>query len=244
MKLTNKALLSLPKRQASPTYPATVSIVVAEYEVRPVVTRAELPIEPGASVAQLTPVSITQPEHQPVVSPCLSRKTARILNWTSLSLVTYFTFVVCLHLESEPFSASDLRPLPEINTPPIAPSEPFYVVELAFPFRETLIPYSKPAITSHQEPMRLKIGVYKQISNVEKWRRWAHQQNVAFEVVMKSLNGEPHYFLYLYDHNPARIDRLKVRVAEISGESPQQQIGRTESPPVPQELRAMSWQTN
>ena len=229
MKPTNRDLLSLPERQTNPVSPTTASLDSAEHEVGSVVPHTTPPIEPETSVAlpTLLPtlVPIAQPEPLPViqlsVSPYRSKNLAWVLLCTNLVLVAYFIFIARSHLELEPLAVSGLRPLPEISVPPTAPSEPFYNLELAFPFRETAISFPKLMPTRHQEPAKLKIGVYKQESNVEKWRRWARQQNVAFEVVTKSHNGESHYSLYLYDHDPVRIDKLKIRVAEISGEPPQ-----------------------
>lgn len=77
-----------------------------------------------------------------------------------------------------------------------------------------------PVLAPAQKPAKLKIGVYKQTDNVEKWRRWARQQNVTFEAVKRNRDGEPHYVLYLCEQDPARIDQLKLDVARISGETP------------------------
>ncbi len=159
-----------------------------------------------------------QPQGQPIPAARASTTLVGALICTSLALLASLTFIARSHLATLPLAASGLQPLAEIGVADIDPPEVVYAIELAFPPRETVIP--QPVVARRAQPAKLKIGVYKQTHNVEKWRRWARQQNVTFEAVQKSRDGEPHYVLYLCEQDPARVDQLKLDVARISGETP------------------------
>jgi hypothetical protein len=79
--------------------------------------------------------------------------------------------VARLHLAAIPLAASGLQPLREICVASLDKPEVVYSMDLAFPPRETAI--LQPVVARREQPTKLKIGVYKQAHNVEKWRRWA-----------------------------------------------------------------------
>lgn len=115
--------------------------------------------------------------------------------------------------------AGGLQPLAQIAVADIDRSEAPCFMDVAFPPRETV--NAAPVNARHERSAKLKIGVYRQADNGEKWRCWARQQNVTYEAVKKYRDGEPHYFLYLCEQGPARVDQLKLDVARISSETPQ-----------------------
>ena len=157
----------------------------------------------------------------PVTQPLPARASNKLVGaliCTSLALVASLVFITRLHLAALPLVVNEPQPLAEFGVAAMDQPDPLYAMELAFPPRETTIPL--PVAVPSQKPAKLKIGVYKQADNVEKWRRWARQQNVTFEAVKKNRDGEPHYVLYLCEQDPARVDQLKLDVARISGETP------------------------
>lgn len=225
MKPTNKALLSLSTPQIplvqsyeGETAPHAVPEITAP-TVQPIApTLADTPLSSPASVTAATPApqpNLVVPVSQPLPTRASNKMVgALICTGLALVLVASLVFIARLHLASLPL----VEPLAEIGVAAIDQPEPAYAMDLAFPLRETAIP--PPVAPPCQNPAKLKIGVYQQADNVEKWRRWARQQNVTFEVVKKSRNGEPHYVLYLYEPDPARVDALIREVARISGETP------------------------
>lgn len=245
MKPTNKSLLSLPARHVSQTPLAASSPNVADGNLfasesaavghvepsaapatGPTMAAVSItppiePVEPGARQSEVRPAqqAADQPLQPPVPAARAGTQLVGALICTSLALVASIAFIAHSHLAVTPLATSGLQPLPEIGVADIAQIEPGYAMELAFPPRETAIP--QPVVARRERPAKLKIGVYKQVNNVEKWRRWARQQNVTFEAVQKNRDGEPHYFLYLCEQDPARVDQLKRDVARISGETPQ-----------------------
>lgn len=222
MKPTNKSLLSMPERQipqmpsdepktTPPAEPAREA--PSEPPIAPVLAELPLPSFQSGTNSLSAPPIVVVPVTQPLPART-SNKLVGALICTSLALVASLVFIARLHLAALPLVVNEPQPLAEFGVAAIDQPAPLYAMELAFPPRETAIP--QPG----QKPAKLKIGVYKQADNVEKWRRWARQHNVTFEAVKKNRDGEPHYFLYLCEQDPARVDQLKLDVARISGETP------------------------
>ncbi|MEH8118876.1 hypothetical protein Q7I37_15095 [Aeromonas allosaccharophila] len=209
MKPTNKSLLSLPVRQVSPIALATPSSGAAKSSAPACDTVPATAVPAGLSPAA-TPVATPagpavttgtrqqeeraegQGDAQPQGQPIPAAR-------ASTTLVGALICTSLALLASLTFIARS-----HLATLPLAASG--------------LQP--QPVVARRAQPAKLKIGVYKQTHNVEKWRRWARQQNVTFEAVQKSRDGEPHYVLYLCEQDPARVDQLKLDVARISGETP------------------------
>lgn len=204
--------------------PVTTVPSVLAPAVVPVTTPAGLAVEPAVATEtrqQEEPAAVqvdAQPQGQPAPAARASTRLVGALICTSLALVASLAFIARAHLAAIPLAASGPQPLAEIGVAALDQPEVVYAMDLAFPPRETAIP--QPVVARRAQPAKLKIGVYKQAHNVEKWRRWARQQNVTFEAVKKNRDGEPHYFLYLCEQDPARVDQLKLDVARISGETP------------------------
>ena len=224
VKPTNKSLLSLPERQIPQPQPdegghAPSAAETPAPTVQPAVS-AEPSIPPSRLAATAMPAApiVVVPVALPS-APRARNTLVGALFCVCLALVASFVFIARSHIAVTPLVASGAQPLVEIGVADIDQSEVVYSMDLAFPARETAIP--QPVVARHERPAKLKIGVYKQVNNVEKWRRWARQQNVTFEAVQKNRDGEPHYFLYLCEQDPARVDQLKLDVARISGETPQ-----------------------
>lgn len=226
MKPTNKSLLSMPERQIPqmpsdepktmpPAEPAREA--PSEPPIAPVLAELPLPSFQSGSTSLSAPPIVVVPVTQPLPARA-SNKLVGALICTSLALVASLVFIARLHLAALPLVVNEPQPLAEFGVAAMDQPDPLYAMELAFPPRETTIP--QPVAVPNQKPAKLKIGVYKQADNVEKWRRWARQQNVTFEAVKKNRDGEPHYFLYLCEQDPARVDQLKLDVARISGETP------------------------
>lgn len=226
MKPTNKSLLSMPERQIPQmpsdepeTMPPAEPACEAPCEPPIAPAFAELPLpscQSGSISLSASPIVVV-PVTQPVPVRG-SNKLVGALICTSLALVASLVFIARLHLAALPLVVNEPQPLAEFGVAAMDQPDPLYAMELAFPPRETTIPL--PVAVPNQKPAKLKIGVYKQADNVEKWRRWARQQNVTFEAVKKNRDGEPHYVLYLCEQDPSRIDQLKLDVARISGETP------------------------
>ncbi len=226
MKPTNKSLLSMPERQIPqmpsdepktipPAEPAHEA--ASELPIAPVLAELPLPSFQSGTTSLSAPPIVVVPVTQPLPARA-SHKLVGALICTSLALVASLVFIARLHLAALPLVVNEPQPLAEFGVAAIDQPDPLYAMELAFPPRETAIP--QPVAAPGQKPAKLKIGVYKQADNVEKWRRWARQHNVTFEAVKKNRDGEPHYFLYLCEQDPARVDQLKLDVARISGETP------------------------
>lgn len=226
MKPTNKSLLSMPERQIPqmpsdepetmpPAEPAREA--PCEPPIAPALAELPLPSFQSGSTSLSAPPIVVVPVTQPLPARA-SNKLVGALICTSLALVASLVFIARLHLAALPLVVNEPQPLAEFGVAAMDQPDPLYAMELAFPPRETTIPL--PVAVPSQKPAKLKIGVYKQADNVEKWRRWARQQNVTFEAVKKNRDGEPHYVLYLCEQDPARIDQLKLDVARISGETP------------------------
>ncbi len=226
MKPTNKSLLSMPERQIPqmpsdepeampPAEPAREA--PSEPPIAPVLAELPLPSYQSGSISLSAPPIVVVPVTQPLPARA-SNTLVGALICTSLALVASLVFIARLHLAALPLVVNEPQPLAEFGVAAIDQPDPLYAMELAFPPRETAIP--QPVAAPSQKPAKLKIGVYKQADNVEKWRRWARQQNVTFEAVKKNRDGEPHYVLYLCEQDPARVDQLKLDVARISGETP------------------------
>lgn len=216
MKPTNKSLLSLPERQIPQPQSDEGEHAPSAAETPAPTVQPAVPAEPSippsrlaATVMPAVPIVVV-----PVALPSVPRARNMLVGalfCVCLALVASFVFIARSHIA--------VTPLVEIGVADIDQPEVVYSMDLAFPARETAIP--QPVVARHERPAKLKIGVYKQVNNVEKWRRWARQQNVTFEAVQKNRDGEPHYFLYLCEQDPARVDQLKRDVARISGETPQ-----------------------
>lgn len=226
MKPTNKSLLSMPERQIPqmpsdepeampPAEPAREA--PCEPPIAPVLAELPLPSFQSGTTSLSAPPIVVVPVTQPLPTRA-SNKLVGALICTSLALVASLVFIARLHLAALPLVVNEPQPLAEFGVAAMDQPDPLYAMELAFPPRETTIP--QPVAAPGQKPAKLKIGVYKQADNVEKWRRWARQQNVTFEAVKKNRDGEPHYVLYLCEQDPARVDQLKLDVARISGETP------------------------
>ncbi|EKP0262540.1 hypothetical protein JFQ93_003888 [Aeromonas sobria] len=226
MKPTNKSLLSMPERQipqmpsdepktTPPAEPAREA--PSEPPIAPVLAELPLPSFQSGTNSLSAPPIVVVPVTQPLPART-SNKLVGALICTSLALVASLVFIARLHLAALPLVVNEPQPLAEFGVAAIDQPAPLYAMELAFPPRETAI--LQPVAAPGQKPAKLKIGVYKQADNVEKWRRWARQHNVTFEAVKKNRDGEPHYFLYLCEQDPARVDQLKLDVARISGETP------------------------
>ncbi|WP_068979274.1 MULTISPECIES: hypothetical protein [Aeromonas] len=226
MKPTNKSLLSMPERQIPqmpsdepetmlPAEPAREA--PSEPPIAPVLAERPLPSFHSGTTSLSAPPIVVVPVTQPLPARA-SNKLVGALICTSLALVASLVFIARLHLAALPLVVNEPQPLAEFGVAAMDQPDPLYAMELAFPPRETTIP--QPVAVPNQKPAKLKIGVYKQADNVEKWRRWARQQNVTFEAVKKNRDGEPHYVLYLCEQDPSRIDQLKLDVARISGETP------------------------
>ncbi|ATL94289.1 hypothetical protein CK911_16850 [Aeromonas sp. CU5] len=226
MKPTNKSLLSMPERQI-PQMPSDEPETVPPAEpareapceppIAPVLAELPLPSFQSGTTSLSAPPIVVVPVTQPLPARA-SNKLVGALICTSLALVASLVFIARLHLAALPLVVNEPQPLAEFGVAAMDQPDPLYAMELAFPQRETTIPL--PVAAPGQKPAKLKIGVYKQADNVEKWRRWARQQNVTFEAVKKNRDGEPHYVLYLCEQDPSRIDQLKLDVARISGETP------------------------
>ncbi|MGU5655288.1 hypothetical protein [Aeromonas allosaccharophila] len=224
MKPTNKSLLSLPERQIPQPQPDEGEHAPSAAETPAPTVQPAVPAEPSippsrlaATVMPAAPIVVV-----PVALPSVPRARNMLVGalfCVCLALVASFVFIARSHIAVTPLVASGAQPLVEIGVADIDQPEVVYSMDLAFPARETTIP--QPVVARRERPAKLKIGVYKQVNNVEKWRRWARQQNVTFEAVQKNRDGEPHYFLYLCEQDPARVDQLKLDVARISGETPQ-----------------------
>ncbi|MGL5090849.1 MAG: hypothetical protein ACRC8B_07925 [Aeromonas sobria] len=226
MKPTNKSLLSMPERQIPqmpsdepetmpPAEPACEA--PCEPPIAPALAERPLPSFQSGTTSLSVPPIVVVPVTQPLPARA-SNKLVGALICTSLALVASLVFIARLHLAALPLVVNEPQPLAEFGVAAMDQPDPLYAMELAFPPRETTIP--QPVAVPNQKPAKLKIGVYKQADNVEKWRRWARQQNVTFEAVKKNRDGESHYVLYLCEQDPARIDQLKLDVARISGETP------------------------
>ena len=183
VKPTNKTLLSLSKPQIplvqsdeGETAPHAVPEITTP-TVQPIApTLADTPLSSPASVTAATPApqpNLVVPVSQPLPTRA-SNKMVGALICTGLALVASLVFIARLLLASLPLVANGLQPLAEIGVAAIDQPEPAYAMDLAFPLRETAIP--PPVAPPSQNPAKLKIGVYQQADNVEKWRRWARQQ--------------------------------------------------------------------
>lgn len=218
MKQTNKSLLSRPEYKI-PQMPSDEPDIVPLAE-----PASEAPCEQpiGPTLANLQPPPSFQlgpPSLSALPLPArASNKLVVALGCASLALVVSLVFISSQLLVAPPLIVSEPQPLAEFSVAAIEQPASLYVMELAFPPHETAI--LQQVTAPDQKPTKLKIGVYKQADNVEKWLRWARQQNVTFEVVKKNLNGVPHYFLYLCEQDPTRINQLKLDIARISGETP------------------------
>lgn len=188
-----------------------------EPPIAPALAELPLPLFHSGTTSLSAPPIVVVPVTQPLPARA-SNKLVGALICTSLALVASLVFIARLHLAALPLVVNEPQPLAEFGVAAMDQPDPLYAMELAFPPRETTIPL--PVAVPSQKPAKLKIGVYKQADNVEKWRRWARQQNVTFEAVKKNRGGEPHYVLYLCEQDPARVDQLKLDVARISGETP------------------------
>ncbi|MFQ1929625.1 hypothetical protein ACK34T_08955 [Aeromonas veronii] len=93
-----------------------------------------------------------------------------------------------------------------------------YQIDLLFP------PEDVPQATSAPEPnnkgQTLKIGVYRRIENIARWKHWATQHHFSLVTAKLGHGQDVYYVLYLCGLAPADVAMVATQIANISGESP------------------------
>lgn len=203
MRQTNKSLLSFPlakpqlMEQSIETGDTPMQKIEHSYD------------EAAFSVANATPGQSVPPH--------------RLLSWPCIMLYG----LVCLLLISMISSrgAQSQKPSRQISrsqplniTADMQSTEDHYEIDLMFPPNAVLQATSTPK--PNNKGQTLKIGVYRQMENIVRWKNWASQHGFSLVTVKLAHNQGVDHVLYLCELEPAAVDKVVMQIANISGESP------------------------
>ncbi|MFM5592504.1 hypothetical protein ACET60_15210 [Aeromonas veronii] len=195
MKFTNKSMLSLSAEKPALLIP---------------LEHAEFSKQHESELAEASPIASTSQSHVRRNSHHL------IIGLFLINLVAAFYMVLYRFYIAVPATTSGLA-VTEFTVGTVLSDAESYETEWMFPaFFEQMIP-PPPA-----QQMRhiIKVGVYRDPENVEKWRRWAHQQQVELNVITGMRNQEIHYDVYLCRVESERLAELTSKASLLSGEKP------------------------
>lgn len=203
MRQTNKSLLSFPL--------ATHQLMEKsiEHGDTPMQKIERLDDEAAFSLTNATPGQSVTPH--------------RLLSWPRIMLYG----VVCLLLismisgrgaQSQKPSRQTLRSQPLNITADMQSTDDHYEIDLMFPPNVVLQATSTPK--PNNKGQTLKIGVYRQMENIARWKNWASQHHLSLVTVKLTHNQGIYHVLYLCELEPAAVDKVAMQIANISGESP------------------------
>lgn len=198
MQYTNKSLLSLP--------------FTTECLVR-------TPCENGNATIKV------DDERVFLISDASARPPIKFRQWLSWSRIMPYGLLCTLVVLM--ISAPDTPSRSSLRTSALQPShimvtmpstEDNYEIDLLFP------PEDVPQATSSPKPnnkgQTLKIGVYRQIENIARWKHWATQHHFSLVTAKFGHNQNVYHVLYLCGVAPDEIATVATQIANISGESP------------------------
>lgn len=203
MRQTNKSLLSFPL--------ATHQLMEQSIE------RGDTPMQKIEHSDDEAAFSVTHATQGQSVTP------HRLLSWPCIILYG----LVCLLLismisgrgaQSQTPSRQTSRSQPLNITSDMQSTEDHYEIDLMFPPNVVLQATSTPK--PNNKGQTLKIGVYRQMKNIARWKNWASQHHFSLVTVQIAHNQGVYHVLYLCELEPAAVDKVAMQIANISGESP------------------------
>ncbi|WP_368172131.1 hypothetical protein [Aeromonas sp. R9-2] len=195
MKFTNKSMLSLSAEKPALLIP---------------LEHAEFSKQHESELAEASPIASTSQSHVRRYSDHL------IIGLFLINLVAAFYMVLYRYHIAVPATPGWLVAT-EFAVGSVLSDAEIYETEWIFPaFSEQMTPQSQVQQRRHI----VQVGVYRDPENVEKWRRWAHQQQVELNVITGMRNQEIHYDVYLCRVESERLAELTSKASLLSGEKP------------------------
>lgn len=152
----------------------------------------------------------------------------RLLSWPSVMLYGLVCLLLILIMsgrgtQSQKSSrqTSGLQPLnitADMQSMEDHYQEDHYEIDMIFP--PEVVSLAMSTAKQNNKGQTLRIGVYRQIENIARWKNWASQHHFSLVTVKLVHNQCVYQALYLCELEPAAVDTVATQIANISGESP------------------------